>query len=85
MITEKTYVKVTLAMLIIVLIFIITSTVTATTWKVTIEKDVQSNGDDIIRIDKAQHLDAQIRTKQTELITEMSTDIKWIINKLEQE
>lgn len=72
-------------MLIIVLVFIITSTVTATTWKVTIEKDVQSNVTDIVRIDKAQHLDAQIRIEQNELITEMSTDIKWIINKLEEE
>lgn len=76
--------KVTLVTLVIVLIFIITSTVTATTWKVTIEKDVQSNYANITRVDTAQHLGAQIRMKQDKLITEMSTDIKWIINKLEE-
>lgn len=75
--TEKTYIKLTLVTLCVVLMFIIGWTVSATTWKVNMENTITTNALDIKRIDTVQHVDSRI-------LTEMSIDIKWIKQKLEE-
>ena len=84
MITEKTIIKLTAWAVVLILGCIITWTVAATTWKVNIERSVDLNSIDIIKLDIEQRKEAKKLELVHDATIETNINVKWMMKYMEE-